>query len=389
MNSEATTLLFKLLQSAICGNALTEAEAKSCTPEALRQTAALAQRHDVLHLVAFALKQNSLLEAVEFKAKLENSIFQAVYRYETQNYEFKQLCEAFEAAKIPFIPLKGIVLKNCYPEPWMRTSCDIDILVHAEDLKNAGAVLVENLRYIEKERATHDVAFTSPQGVSVELHFDLVEENRANNAIQVLTAVWENVSLCEGCGYQYVMTDSFFYFYHIAHMAKHFESGGCGLRPFIDLWILDRLNPANFEARNGLLMQGNLLQFANTVRHLSEIWFETREYTPLLLQMQNFLLHGGVYGTTDNRVLFAQKKQGGRCGYFLSRIFIPYTKLKRYYPVLEKHRWLMPIMQIRRWFMLLKPSVFKMAKHELAANKKTGADRANEMESFLQNIGLE
>ena len=29
------------------------------------------------------------------------------------------------------------------------------------------------------------------------------------------------------------MLDELFYFYHIAHMVKHFENGGCGIRPVV------------------------------------------------------------------------------------------------------------------------------------------------------------
>ena len=125
-----------------------------------------------------------------------------------------------------------------------------------------------------------------------------------------------------------------------------------------------------------------------TSRKLSDVWFGGREADEITLQMQNFILHGGVYGSTDNRVAIQQKKKGGRFGYVLSRMFIPYAKLKRYYPVLEKHRWLMPIMQIRRWFMLLKPDVARMAKKEMAVNKKIERTEANVMNDFLESIGL-
>ena len=72
----------------------------------------------------------------------------------------------------------------------------------------------------------------------------------------------------------------------------------------------------------------------------------------------------------------------------MSRMFIPYANLKRYYPVLEKHKWLMPIMQVRRWFMLLDPEVAKMAKSELRANGNMESSHAEQMDELLKNIGL-
>lgn len=387
MNAETIQLLFALLRSAIGGEALNAEEKALCSDEILPQLAVLAQKHDVLHLIAFGLKKNGIA-CGELGKKLEKSVFQAVYRKEIQEYELKRICSAFEEAHIPFIPLKGSVLRQYYPEAWMRTSCDIDILVHPADLDAAAAAFVKKCGYIEGERATHDVAFSSLQGVSVELHFDLVEESRANNAIDVLRTVWKNVSLCENSQYQYEMTDEFFYFYHIAHMAKHFENGGCGIRPFIDLWILNHMENSNLSARDGLLEGGHLLKFANAARGLSEVWLGGKEADEVSTQMQDFLLHGGVYGSTDNRVALARGKKGGRSRYLLYRVFVPYARLKRYYPILEKHYWLMPIMQVRRWFMLLKPEIRNMAKNELSVNRKMKDSHTGDMGTFLKNIGL-
>ena len=386
MDQRTIQILFALLRSAICGTKLTEEERSFYSQEQLRDLLKISSKHDVIHLLVIGLKENELI--AKENTELEKCILKAVYRYERIRYEYENLCAALENAKIPFLPLKGSVIRKYYPESWMRTSCDIDILVHREDLEKAICYLVKHHNYVEKERATHDVSLFTQNGVNVEIHFDLVEEGRANNAIGVLSAVWENVSLRESSEYWYEMTDAFFYFYHIAHMAKHFENGGCGIRPFIDLWILNHVKEVDISACDALLSVGGLIKFSNAARMLSEVWFGDKEPDDLSLQMQDFLLHGGVYGSTDNRVAVQQKKKGGRLGYLLSRLFIPYTKLKRYYPVLEKHRWLMPIMQIRRWFMLLKPNVARMAKSEMVANITLDKTKSDEMNAFLDCIGL-
>lgn len=387
MDQGTIQTLCALLRSAICGEKMTQRELAGYSAGMLRDLLEMSAKHDVVHLVALGLKQNELIS--KENSEIEKCIFKAVYRYERLRYEYDKLCDALEKAEIAFLPLKGAVLRKYYPESWMRTSCDIDILVHREDLDSAISYLVDNHKYVEKGRATHDVSLFAPSGIHVELHFDLVEEGRAKNAIDVLQSAWENVTLHENSEYWYEMTDAYFYFYHIAHMAKHFEDGGCGIRPFIDLWILDNMANVDRSAREHLLYKGDLLKFATVSRTLSEMWFGNKEPDDLSLQMQNFLLHGGVYGSADNRVALQQKKKGGRFGYVLSRVFIPYAKLKRYYPVLEKHGWLMPVMQIRRWFMLLKPDVAKMATNEIAVNGSIGKSKVHEMNIFLENIGLD
>ena len=382
MACENSQILFALLRSAVCGARLDESVAEALSNESLAAVMNISRMHDVAHLAVAALQSNGIA-SIDAQPMLK-----AIYRSAALNNEYKQLCSALENAGIGYIPLKGAILRQYYPEPWMRTSCDIDVLVRPEDLERAILYLTENLQYEEKERATHDVSLFSPDGVHVELHFDLVEEGRANKAIDVLRAVWDNVSVEDGYSHRYVMTDAFFYFYHIAHMAKHFENGGCGIRPFIDLWLLDNIEGIDKSARDALLEEGGLLQFAGVARNLSRAWLGGAPMDELSIQMQNFILRGGTYGTTDNRVALQQKKRGGRLGYILSRMFVPPSKLKRYYPILEKHPWLMPIMQLRRWFMLLNPDVAKMAKREIKLNNSIDSSKADEMNSFLKNVGL-
>ena len=264
MDQRNNKILFALLRSAICGTRLTEEERNNYSPDLLQDLLKISSKHDVVHLLVFGLKQNELIS--KENSDIEKCILKAVYRYERLRYEYENLCSALEKAQIPFLPLKGSVIRKYYPEAWMRTSCDIDVLVHREDLENAISYLVSNQNYVEKERATHDVSLFTQTGIHVELHFDLVEEGRAKNAIDVLQSVWENVTLHEKSEYWYEMTDAYFYFYHIAHMAKHFENGGCGIRPFIDLWILDHIQDIDLIARDGLLLadckSANLFAFS-------------------------------------------------------------------------------------------------------------------------------
>lgn len=379
-------ILFALLRDAVRGTKLSDEEKSTFSRELLPALWNAAKKHDLDHLLAYGLKKNGLLTKED--ADAEKSLFKAIYRYEQIRYEYTMLCKTLEEAQVPFLPLKGSILRGHYPEGWMRTSCDIDVLVPKEKLEEAIAYLVQHQKYEEKERATHDVSLFSPRGIHVELHFDLVEEGRAMGAIGVLQKVWEDASPKEDAVYFHEMSDPFFYFYHIAHMAKHFETGGCGIRPFIDLWILDRLEHADKAARDALLEEGGLKKFADNARALSRVWLEGEKPTETLLQLQSYLLHGGVYGSTDNRVALNQTKKGGRFGYLLSRIFIPFARLKRWYPILEKHPWLMPFMQVRRWFMLLKPDVAAMAKRELSTNGSLEKSKADEMKSFLDEIGL-
>ena len=386
MGLDTNGVLFALLRSAICGTNLTIEERNGCSSDRLTEVLKLAKAHDVIHLAVLGLKKNGLLTSEN--SNLQQHLLQAVFRYERMNREYLQLCDALEALQIPFMPLKGAILRTYYPEAWMRTSCDVDVLVPVQELERAISGLQDKLGYTTKQRYTHDVALDSPSGIRIELHYDLVEEGCANNAIDVLSTAWQDAKPRHNQSFFYEMSDPFFYFYHVAHMAKHVETGGCGIRPFLDLWILDQMECADQKKRDALLEKGCLKQFADACRKLSRVWFEQEPADDLSLQMHSFLLHGGAYGTVNNRVALQQKKQGGRLGYLWSRIFVSREKLERYYPILKKHKILLPLMQIRRWCILLRPSVARMAKRELQANKTVSTESTEQMQLFLKHIGL-
>ena len=385
MNTEA--VLFALIRSVICGKAISEEVKTACSQEMLDRVHMLAAKHDLAHLVGQAVSKLALPEN-EVLAKCKQVAMSAFVRYMQLDYEYRRTCEALEKAQISFMPLKGSVLRAYYPEPWMRTSCDVDILVRKEDLKQAVTLLVKALSYTEKERGPHDVTLRCPGGSYIELHFDLVEEGRANSANTVLEAVWDHAVLREGYRYWYQMSDPFFYFYHIAHMAKHFETGGCGIRPFIDLWLLDNVAKGDLANREALLQSGELLRFAQAARKLSRVWFSGEDTDDLSKQLERFLLHGGTYGSASNRVALQQKRKGGRLRYLFFRLFAPYEKLRAYYPILEKHRWLMPVMQVRRWCMLLAPNVAAMAKRELTACSCMEDNGSDDTGTLLEKLGL-
>lgn len=379
-------MLFALLRSAISGIYLTQEEQDKYSSDMLPNLLELSSKHDVVHLVVLGLKQNELISKDDMDFK--KHILKAVYRYERIKSEYEKLCDALEEARIPFLPLKGSVIRKYYPEAWMRTSCDIDVLVHEEDSEKAMSILINDLGYTYEEKSSHDLSFFTSTNLHIELHYDLVEDGIANESSEVLSNIWDTVTVREGCSFWCEMPDEMYYFYHIAHMAKHLENGGCGIRPFIDLWILDKMNGADKEKRDKLLYQGKLLKFAEAARKLSRIWFEHEEYDFISKQVEDYILRGGVYGNTENRVVMQQLKRGGRIKYALSKIFLPYDVIKFHYPILQKQRWLTPVMEVRRWCKLIFCGHLKRTVKEIHYNNCVSNDEAVGAKKFLESIGL-
>ena len=384
MVQQDTKIFFSILRSAISGEPMTESEKSAFPIELVPEFFSLAKSHDITQILAVGIEQNGLPGG----ENIEKELIKAVYRYEQLNYTHEKLCEELENAKVPFIPLKGSIMRKYYRNPWMRTSCDIDVLVHEEDLDRAVYYLTQNCEYTAEKKQMHDFSLYSPNKIHIELHYKLLDDGSAKESDDVLKTVWTTSVKHESHQYWREMPDEMFYFYHIVHMAKHFEFGGCGVRPFADLWILDNMEDSDKQKRDELLKQGNLLQFADCARQLSRVWFANADHSAITMQMENYILSGGVYGSYENFIKVQQRKKGGKTKLLLSRLFLPYDQIKFKYPILQKHRWLLPIMQVRRWFSLLTPKDIRRFWRVVKCNNDVYAETAEQAENFMKNVGL-
>lgn len=382
------SVMMDLIASEVCGKTIDNSQF-ILTDEEIATLYKLSKSHDLAHLVGDALIKNNLIPEDEIKSKFEKQMMLAVCRFEWINYELSQIKEKFNEEKIPFIPLKGSEMRQYYPEPWMRTSCDIDVLVKKTDHDRAVKLMTETMGYTAESKNSHDVGLYSSGGIHVELHYTLIESQVVGIADKVLESVWDLCSPESEGSYYYKMPDDLFYYYHIAHMAKHYVHGGCGVRSFIDIWVLNHLKEYNKEHRNSLLANGGLLTFASYAEALSDVWFCNAEHNDITRQMESYLLHGGIYGTVNNRVKIQQIKQGGKMQYMISRIWIPYNTLKYRYPSLEGKKILLPFYEVCRWCNLIFCGTFKRGINELKINSATTLEEQESTKLMLKNLGLD
>lgn len=380
-------IMMNLIADDVCDKAIV-LENLHLSDDDLKRLYTLSKKHDLAHLVGDVLIRNKLLPDGELKAKFEKQIMTAVYRYEQINYELNSLTEILNQSNIPFILLKGSVLRQYYPKPWMRTSCDIDILVNDVNLDRAVKLLTEQLGYQAELKRAYDIGMCSPSGVHLELHYSLIESNTVGKSDVVLKTVWEKSVPKPDCPYCYVMSEEMFYYYHVVHMAKHFQIGGCGVRPFLDLWVLNHHIVYDTEKLNALLEEGGLLKFADSAKQLAEVWFGNGKHNAVTEEVEKYILSGGVYGTMDNRVAVQQVRRGGKLRYAISRIWLPYDTLKIQYPSLEGKHIFLPFYEVRRWGKLLFCGRAKRGILEFKLNSAKTKEEQMRMNELLSHLGL-
>lgn len=386
-NMDSTlTLLFAALRNFLSGESISNDIKDNISSQDLEALYQLADQHDIAHIVGDVLYKNGMLSGdEEVSKKFEQSQLTALFRYTGQDAAQAQIFQLFELEKITFIPLKGSIIRQYYPEPYMRTSCDLDILVPEDKLEDAKNCLVSQLGYtVNTEHKYHDVSLYSPKGVHVELHFSINENVECID--RLLSKVWQYAEDDETLKYQKSESPEYFIFHHISHMFYHFIDGGCGIRPFLDLYLLRQKMKYDEKTVLKMCEECNILKFYDTVKQLMNIWFGNQSYDEITRIMEYYILTGGVYGDINNLIAMKQNMMSSRIGFLISRVFLPYKTMKYRYPILEKHKWLYPVMTVWRWIESVLPSRSYRTASEFRALKDAteDSDNINKLMKFLE-----
>lgn len=382
-------LMMELIKSQALGLSLAENNGVVFSDDDLKKLYINSKRHDLAHMVGSALIKNGLIKrGTELDKAFSDQVFKAVGRFERNNHELQNICHTLENAKVKFIPLKGSVLREYYAEPWLRTSCDIDIFVEEKNIDVAIDALVKELGFKAEGVWVNEKSVFSPSGVHVEMHY-LVDKSKRTE-IYVLEDVWENSKTKDGKEFQTVMSWEYFYLYHIAHMAKHFAAGGCGLRSFLDLAVMKEKLPIDWQKAEQLLKDKGFYDFYVGCKKLVDVWFFGDEYDELSQKMEEYILKAGVYGDRENWVAVQQvKKGGGTVKHLFRRLFPPYKDMILIYPKLKGRKWMLPLYQIRKWFRLFKPGVAKRGVREMKITANMTDQKRKDVVNLLKKLGIE
>lgn len=368
-------LLFSVIGNAICGHALTSEEKTQLhNLEAVQNLFKIANLHDLAHLLAGPIIQENA--DIKIRAELQKKQIIAIFHRQRMD-EVQQLIRNAFADKVDFIFLKGSVLCSLYPETWMRTSCDIDVLIKSDDFSVACAQL-ENAGLIKGKSGAHDVKFYSKDKiVSIELHYSL-----ADNTVKVLNEPWDNAKNIGSS--EYKMSDEYFYMYHIYHMKKHILEGGCGVRPFLDLWLLDK-RKYNDEKLKELLCEAGIYEFSQNASKLAKFWFSKEPADENIQKLANFILSGGVYGNSLNRTAVGVGNKGVK--FIFSWAFPSYNTLVGDNP--NGKKFLLPYYWLRRIFVATFNKKRRSAATRLVKSYvNTNKDSASQVDLLFADLGI-
>ena len=385
-NMDAKTLqdiFIKILRSELNETELDSAVKDQLTPDVLSALYSLSKRHDLAHIVAYSLYKNGFGNESEIYSKFSQENVGAVYRYIHMNYALKEIYNTFNEEHIPYIPLKGSVIRPYYPEESMRTSCDIDILIKEENLDAAIDALVQK-GFKRGEKNYHDVSLYSPNNIHLELHFNIQEDITSLDI--VLKDAWKYATLKHNSYYEF--TKEFFLFHMFAHMSYHFLGGGCGIRPLMDIWIIEHKMGITYTEAKDLLEKAGIYRFASEMSNLSEICFSDRhkdDFTDIFL---SYVFDGGVYGTAKNKITIKKAKTNNTFIYALKRLFLPYRKMAFLFPILKKVPILLPFCWGIRFIKMLFGGKARTTMNEIKTANNVSDNEIDIMQKMRSRLGL-
>ena len=317
-------IINKLFAVIRCGLDL-ESEAPELTAEDCDAILSIGKRQSIQPILYRGLKKCVAREEAirDFDKARMRQTYLAVQFMEAA----KAIGAALDECGILYVLLKGAVIRNLYPAPELRTSSDIDVLVHEEDLDRAVEVLEERTDLKKLQRDFHDISMINSR-VHLELHFTL--KHAAENIDWLLVRAWD-FAAPTGEGSRWAFSPEYQIFYVTAHMSKHFTNGGLGIRPFIDLWLLRHKTQFDEATVRKMCEECSILAFYEQCCALSEVWFANAAHTETSRMLEGFCLSGCVYGSDHFYNAGMQRsKRGWR--YIVSRVFPPVDEIKAYYP---------------------------------------------------------
>ncbi|MBQ7220037.1 MAG: nucleotidyltransferase family protein [Synergistaceae bacterium] len=344
----------------------TQPEAEILAGLDLKELYALADRHSLLGITAFALEHAGIHDEAFMKAK-----GRAIRKVLLLSMDREKVISELEANHVWYMPLKGAILKDYYPALGMRESSDCDILIdpaRADDVRK----IMQSLGFRVEEFGTfhHDVYFRPPVS-SFEMHRKLFRDSREAKLYAYYSDTKSRLLKDEGNNYGWHFSTEDFYVYMTAHEYNHYRGGGTGLRSLLDVYVFLKKfgNVIDCEYVSRELESAGLSDFEAANRGLAMSLFEGRELTQSNLEMLDYILKSGTYGNIDNLVKnrFAKRPQS-KVKYLLSRIFLPMTEIKDNYLFFYKHKYLLPLMPFMRVMKAVRKSKRSLAEIRTVIN---------------------
>lgn len=312
-----------------------------------------------------------------------------------QMQELQDVYDLLEEQAIDYIPLKGAVLKELYPQEEMRFMGDADLLIKIDQYPRIQKLLSQ--RGMQCHGRTDHHFEWQGENLALELHISLMLSSDLV-WFDYYRNIWEK-ALLSGHGNQYRLSAEDHFIYLVAHFAKHFCYGGITAKPLCDFWLYRRKYPhmdEDYLCRE--LEKLRLLPFYRKLMQLMQVWFAGAQPTPADEQLTRMILKGGIMGEEESaaamNVLRSRKDvhtgSESKARAILLRAFPPFSAMVRRYRFLEAYPLLLPVAWLLRVGSIVrKPDKIRRNIQVTKYIREDSQKLAGELQAGLELAGLE
>lgn len=331
----------------------------------------LAKSHKVEGIIYTTLKRNSLLNNIDSNVvkQLNFSTFRTAIGQSNNIKNLSEIFKEFNKKEIPVIVLKGLVVRNFFKQPDLRTMSDADILVKKEDVERTKELLISlGYRELEDHHASHHTALVHHKYPMIEVHWNLFKRDGFSKSLEDYEKLIWNDAINVNVGEAEVLSLGYedLALHLCMHMAAHLAATGFGVRQICDLVLLvekkgNEIDWNKFikKSREYGFEKFNLIMFIlcrdlfnmEIPKELDVSKIDNKIYIASLI---NEIFESGVHGKKDmtsrfgNQVAFnfGEKDNNATLGAFkryFRFIFPPINKMSDKYSYAKKCKVLAPI----------------------------------------------
>ncbi len=350
----------------------------------------LSKQHQIIPLIYTGLANMNIVSSKI--DKFCDYTMKAIWFDQNQMYCLNKIKELFQSNKIDYMLLKGSSLKKNYPSSELRLMGDVDILIKEIQYQKIRQILSDN-GFKEGKQTDHELMWKSQNGMLIELHKRLIPSYN-DDYYEYYKNPW--LHAIAGENHEFYMSPEDEYIYIFTHLTKHYRDGGIGLRHIIDIWVYELKHPnLDWKYLNSELDKLGLRKFNENIRDAIHVWFDGEKETDMSEYITKRIIESGSYGIKEMHDMANASRQSARyssvhsakAASIFKLIFLPYSSMKKQYPVLKKCPFLLPIMWVIRWIDALKNKKDSITR-QLERLNKINASVVEKYNDELDYVGL-
>ncbi len=348
--------------------------------------------HNITNLVGYAITNGKYDVPDEIEKQFKKKIFERLNVSINQNKELQKALEIFEEKNISYMPLKGVILQDLYPQKDMRTMADADILIKNTQYEDARKVLTD-LGYEFLSESDHEFNYIKKPYMHIELHKHLIPSYN-DDLYHYFGDGWKRARECFEGSLRYELSNEDNFIYLVAHFAKHYRDAGIGIKGVIDLWLyLEKHPEMDMDFIYSELEKLNLKEFYENLLRLIKVWFENSQMDEITSAMTLFILNSHTFGTVKNHMSAKSIRENKNAKdaekyKYVRAVFPDLQKMKLIFPILDKVPILLPFFWIYRVFRLV---IFRRDRIEKNIQVANSIDKnaISEYDRHMKMVGID